>query len=812
MPKATSSYQSFAEVDAGGDDHDHILIQVLPPDSTSSWQNYIEDLDFFFIRVYKYHQRSGLKCIIVDQLLGLLQFIFIVFFTFVLIHLIDYEVMFKQKAPAVPSPTGKITLANVILSISDVTLSKLEVFLLIFASIYWLIQFIRVIQSIRINAAIKSFYKEALKINDVTAYTWLDVQQRLISAQHHCLISQDNQLTELDIHNRILRHTNYMVALLNKGLIPVYYNIPFVGSVTYLSSSLILNLNYLLFKGPLSLFETNWKLKPEYKCSGNRISNAYSLRNRCYTLALINLILMPLIILWQILNFFFRHVEVLKRNPNMLFASRNWSVYARLFCRHFNELDHQLNDRLNRGYKSATKYMNSFSSPFLEILAKHISFIASAILAVLIILTVYDEDVITVEHVLTIMTGLGLIIALCQAFIPDSTPMKYTQSELYTQILAHVHYIPNGYAPYSVQAQSVMTTLFPYRILSIVEELVSPLLVPFILAFCVANKSQDIIDFIRNFTIEVSGTGDVCIFAMMNVKENGNSIWKPELNTGNGITPAGDTGSGKHSTDSSNSISRVTPSIQRMPDNMDTLPSLAAGHTDYGKLELSLIHFKLHNPSWKPIEPSQQEYIQFVTDNALQSANEPEHSSHHSRLEEEADDASCFPVLQRGTSSSYHSRQTVHSPTAYHRRSVGPSLEFSQPPQPPSLMAQESEAGSMQFQSNISDLQKQRTRVLNMYDSSSRTDSQLAMTLSTLFLNEYVAGQSSSLATSTMAGPRNVTGRETDPLLGPSNARSSHVTPSSAQNAPEFVKMHPLFDQPISQSPHSSSSSSWSKQ
>ena len=36
---------------------------------------------------------------------------------------------------------------------------------------------------------------------------------------------------------------------------------------------------------------------------------------------------------------------------------------------------------------------------------------AGAVLAVLVILTVYDEDVITVEHVLTIMTVLGAVVA-----------------------------------------------------------------------------------------------------------------------------------------------------------------------------------------------------------------------------------------------------------------------------------------------------------------------------------------------------------------------------------------------------------------
>lgn len=67
--------------------------------------------------------------------------------------------------------------------------------------------------------------------------------------------------------------------------------------------------------------------------------------------------------------------------------------------------------RLNRAYLPATQYLAGFSSNLASILARNLAFVAGAVLAVLIILTVYDEDVITVEHVLTIMTALGAVVA-----------------------------------------------------------------------------------------------------------------------------------------------------------------------------------------------------------------------------------------------------------------------------------------------------------------------------------------------------------------------------------------------------------------
>ena len=47
--------------------------------------------------------------------------------------------------------------------------------------------------------------------------------------------------------------------------------------------------------------------------------------------------------------------------------------------------------------------------------ARNVMFVSGALLAVLLGLTIYDEDVITVEHVLTLMTLLGGLVAVCRS-------------------------------------------------------------------------------------------------------------------------------------------------------------------------------------------------------------------------------------------------------------------------------------------------------------------------------------------------------------------------------------------------------------
>lgn len=61
------------------------------------------------------------------------------------------------------------------------------------------------------------------------------------------------------------------------------------------------------------------------------------------------------------------------------------------------------------------------------------------------------------------------------------------------------------------------------------EELLSPIVTPFILIFILRNKSLEIIDFFRNFTVEVVGVGDICSFAQMDIRRHGNPTVRLDL-------------------------------------------------------------------------------------------------------------------------------------------------------------------------------------------------------------------------------------------------------------------------------------------
>ncbi|XP_069853177.1 autophagy-related protein 9B isoform X1 [Dipodomys merriami] len=546
----------------------------VPEGLRGSW-HHIQNLDSFFTKIYSYHQRNGFVCILLEDIFQLGQFIFIVTFTTFLLRCVDYDVLFANQ-PNNRTRSGpfhnKVTLSDAILPSAQcaerIHDSPLLVFLLVLAAGFWLFQLLRSVCNLFSYWDIQVFYREALHIppEDLGSVPWAEVQSRLLELQRSGgLCVQPRPLTELDVHHRILRYTNYQVALANKGLLPARCSLPWGGSVGFLSRGLALNIDLLLFRGPFSLFRGGWELPEEYKRREQRGALAARWGRTVLLLAAVNLALSPLVLAWQVLHAFYSHVELLRREPGAL-GARRWSRLARLQLRHFNELPHELRARLARAYRPAAAFLRAAepAAPLRALLARQLVFFAGALFAALLVLTVYDEDVLAVEHVLTAMTALGVVATVARSFIPEEQGQGRPPQLLLQAALAHMHYLPEQPeqpgAGGRASAYRQMAQLLQYRAVSLLEELLSPLLTPLFLLFWFHPRALEIIDFFHHFTVDVAGVGDICSFALMDVKRHGHPQWLSE-----GQTEA--------------SLS------QRAED---------------GKTELSLMRFSLAHPQWRP--------------------------------------------------------------------------------------------------------------------------------------------------------------------------------------------------------------------
>ncbi|XP_062853790.1 autophagy-related protein 9A [Trichomycterus rosablanca] len=543
---------------------ENLLVHV-PEGSKSHW-HHIENLDLFFQRVYNLHQKNGFTCMLLGEIFELVQLVFVVTFTVFLANCVDYDILFANKFFN-HTDSSKVTLPDAFLPV-DVCRSRIRdnilvMFILVISGVFWLHRLVKFIYNVCCYWEIRSFYINALKMSmaDIPYFTWQEVQARIIEIQkEHQICIHKKELTELDIYHRILRFKNYMVAMVNKSLLPIRFRLPLLADCVFYTRGLKYNFELIFFWGPGSLFGNEWSLKSEYKRGGNRLELADRLSSRILWIGIANLLLCPVILIWQILYAFFSYTEVIKREPGSL-GARCWSLYGRCYLRHFNELDHELMSRLSKGYKASSKYMNCFMSPLLTVVAKNVAFFAGSLLAVLIALTIYDEDVLAVEHVLSSITLLGVCITICRSFIPDKH-MVFCPEQLLKVILAHIHYMPDHWQgnAHRYETRDEFSQLFQYKAVFILEELLSPVITPFILIFCLRRKSLEIIDFFRNFTVEVVGVGDTCSFAQMDVRQHGHPAWM--------------------------SAGKTEASIYQQAED--------------GKTELSLMHFAITNPQWQP--------------------------------------------------------------------------------------------------------------------------------------------------------------------------------------------------------------------
>ena len=124
---------------------------------------------------------------------------------------------------------------------------------------------------------------------------------------------------------------------------------------------------------------------------------------------------------------------------------------------------------------------------------------------------------------------------------------------------------------------------FKITALCLVEELMSPIITPFVLLLMVHPKAGKIVDFFRNFTVDVTGVGDICSFAQMDVRRHGNPAWQQQGDNDD-LEPDQPSGSPKSN-----------------KSNVD-----AYSQAEAGKTEMSLINFTLANPDWKPPNESKE--------------------------------------------------------------------------------------------------------------------------------------------------------------------------------------------------------------
>eukprot|EP00842_Homolaphlyctis_polyrhiza_P005352 jgi/Hompol1/5818/HPOL_004766-RA len=523
---------------AGGNGQDETRVQIVgglgaaalagisdysrsPGSGISSWRD-VRHLDVFLSRIYQYYIGKGFLCIMLTSITNLALAAFVIFMSTFLLSCVNYDLIQSKKRLA------DIVDSNCVSSMSVGTLIALGVFCL-----WWILQFVRFCVDVPRVLEMQAFYANVLGIpDDKLQYTlWSDVVNRIIETRQQLVAANPSiSLRQLDAHiiaNRILRKDNYLIALFNKDILDL--SVPFLGSRQIMTKLMEWNLSFCIFS---YVFDEKGMFRKRFLKESQRTRLAEGLVKRFQIMAIVNLVFSPFMLIFLMLYSVFKYAEEYQKNPSGL-GARQYSPFAWWKFREFNELPHLLQQRLYRSSDAANMYIRQFPKEYLIIIAKFVSFIAGSLGAILLGLTLFEEELqqgfeITPGRSAFFYIGLfGTILALSRSLIPPETEV-FEPEHWMREVVYDTHYFPDEWRTraHTNEARSSLTSMEPLSMHAtcscqskIHEKMV---FAPIILYYSLPPCAPAIVDFFREFSVHVDSIGYVCSFAVFDFKRHGN--------------------------------------------------------------------------------------------------------------------------------------------------------------------------------------------------------------------------------------------------------------------------------------------------
>jgi len=353
-----------------------------------------------------------------------------------------------------------------------------------------------------------------------------------------------------------------------------------------LGTTLEWNLRFCILN---SLFDSHFNIPPSYL--GARGIKA--LKMRFIIAGVANLILSPFILLFMIIFFFLRHAEEL-HSKKSVFGPRQWCLLAQWKIREFNELPHIFERRLSNSAEAAQKYLAQFPSTLRTIVAQCIAYIAGSIVAILLVLTVTDSDAITHRlwdrTLLWYLAIFSAILAVARSQIPDKS-LYPSPALIMAEIVQHTHYYPQHWRgkAHTQAVHAEFGYMFPSRLSMFLFEMMSVILTPILLIFCLPQSAERIVHFVSTRTVHVQGVGHLCSYATFDLEKHGDPRVS-HLQPLPASASAGREDKGYMPTPISGLQRQHSPSAQPPPFPL---------RPKDGKLEKSFLNFAVHHPHWK---------------------------------------------------------------------------------------------------------------------------------------------------------------------------------------------------------------------
>ena len=470
----------------------------------------MHNLDQFFSQIYRYWEEKGFFVILVARILNLAALAFTIFASGVLLLGIDYsalqnECLKKETCNLWDVAVIKHPLAGPYSLWKTVFIAYVAIFTgyLLFATAH-------LIQEVWGIIEVKHFFATHVGISEraLRAATWPEVAARLVTAQHTVRLCISRDLTEHNIVSRIMRRENYLIGMLNQGVLALNVPLPGLRHHVLLTKTVEWNLRWCLLDPMFD--DATFKLRHAF------LNDPQGLQRRFRVMAVMNAFFSPFLLIFLVIYFFMKNAEAFYHHPSSI-GARRWSPAARWSLREFNELPHFVAHRLNAGHSAAELYIAQFPNYAVSHLARFVAFLAGSFAAVLIALTLVDERVLERDfaggrQTVWWLALLGVLLAISRSLIVEPSTASFDPGLALFEVAAHTHYMPRHWRgrAHSLEVQDEFQSLFRYRAALFLEELSSVVLTPVLLWFSLPRCAEAILAYVAGNTVNVEGVGDVC--------------------------------------------------------------------------------------------------------------------------------------------------------------------------------------------------------------------------------------------------------------------------------------------------------------
>lgn len=446
----------------------------------------------FINKAYNYYIKKGFYNIISSEIVNLLISSFIIFFLIFLYKCVDFAGLIDVDEDREP-------LSNYIHWDRYFELNWIIWMLIVFYLIFTIFKIINIIDNIIINKKIRYFFNNTLDLqdNELISMSWEDIIS-IIKKQYI-----DDNINVYYISNRINVKDNYMTAMIDKNIM----------ELNNLTDLMEWNIGFCIIN---KIFNDESKIKqtlfeePSIYIDG--------IKWRLKFIAFLNFIFMPFILIFILFYNIFAYGEKFYNKPTLL-SSYTWTNIGKWKIRDYNELYHNLYERLEKAEKPAKEYCNQFHNKILDTLSNFILFLSNSLFLVLVLLSLINEQIIInlyISHDRSVIWYMGIlatISTLCKSVISNKI-VFYPKNKL-KDVKNIIEYIPENWIEnaHKVDIKKKFNTLYENKILNISKNILFILIVPFQL-YRLSYNVDNIVNFLISSSYKHEKLGYVCKYSL----------------------------------------------------------------------------------------------------------------------------------------------------------------------------------------------------------------------------------------------------------------------------------------------------------